>query len=80
MVLRSKETVRDVLGKAARLKGSETFRVVFIAPDRTLEERVERRKLVATLRERRELEPEKVWSIKRGSVVGTVKSEINSDV
>ena len=80
VVLRSKETVRDILGKAARLKRSETFRAVFIAPDRTLDERVERRKLVAKLREKRELEPEKVWSIRRGSVVGTVKSEINSDV
>ena len=41
VVLRSKEIVRDVLGKAARLKGSEAFQAVFIAPDRTLEERGE---------------------------------------
>eukprot|EP00116_Pleurobrachia_bachei_P015657 sb/3475919/ len=78
VVLRSRESVRDLLGKAARLKESEIYRAVFIAPDRTLEERVERRSLVAKLRERREVEPEKLWSIRRGSIVETAKTENNT--
>ena len=80
VVLRSKESVRGILGKASRLKESGTFRSVYVAPDRTLEERVERRTLVASLRKRRRSEPEKVWAIRQGSVVGTEKSESDSDV
>ena len=75
VVLRSGESVRGILGKASRLKESGTFRSVYVAPDRTLEERVERRTLVANLKERRKSEPEKVWVIRQGSVVGTEKTE-----
>ena len=57
------------MGKSARLKDSDVYQSVYIAPDLTIEERAERRELVARLREKRELEPEKVWRIKRGSIV-----------
>ena len=39
---------------------------MYLAPDGTLEEKVERRTLVANLREKRESEPEKVWVIRQG--------------
>lgn len=69
VVLRNREAARTVLRKSAQLKDSEFYQTVYIAPDRTIEERTERRALVARLRERRELEPEKVWRIRRDSVV-----------
>ena len=69
VVLRNREAARTVLRKSAQLKDSESYQTVYIAPDRTIEERTERRALVARLRERRELEPEKVWRIRRDSVV-----------
>eukprot|EP00116_Pleurobrachia_bachei_P013608 sb/3473870/ len=69
VVLRSRETARTILAKSAQLRDSETFQSVYISPDRTVEERTERRDLVAKLREKRELEPEKVFRIRRGSVV-----------
>ena len=69
VVLRSRETARTILGKSAQLKDSVDFKSVFISPDRTEEERTERRDLVARLREKRKQEPEKVFRIRRGSIV-----------
>ena len=69
VVLRSRETARTILGKSAQLKDSDSFQSVFISPDRTVEERTERRDLVARLKEKRGQEPEKIFRIRRGSVV-----------
>ena len=69
VVLRSRETARTILGKSARLKDSDNYKTVFISPDRTLEERLERRELVAKLKEKKESEPDKSWKIRNGSVV-----------
>ena len=69
VVLRSREVVRTILGKSAQLKDSEDYREVYIAPDRTFEERSERRELVSKLKEKREQEPEKGWKIKGNSIV-----------
>ena len=69
VVLRSKETVGAILGKSARLKDSDQYQTVFISPDRSVEERKERRELVARLKERRKSEPNKVWKVRRGSIV-----------
>ena len=74
VVLRNREIARTVLGKSAMLKDSDQYKSVFIAPDRSVEERTERRELVTKLRERREKEPDKVWRIRRGSIV-LVESE-----
>ena len=69
VVLRSREIVRTILGKSVQLKDSEDYREVYIAPDRTFAERVERRELVLKLKERREQEPEKDWRIKGNSII-----------
>ena len=71
VVMRNREAARTVLGKSAQLKDSDSYQTVYIAPDRTVEERAERRVLVTRLRERRESEPEKIWRIRRGSVVAS---------
>ena len=76
VVLRNREIARTILGKSATLKDSDQYESVFVAPDRSVEERTERRVLVARLREKREKEPDKVWRIRRGSIVdSTVESE-----
>ena len=75
VVMRTRETARTILGKSARLKDSGEYGTVYIAPDRTLEERVERRELVTKLKEKRENEPNKAWKIRRGVVVEVVESE-----
>ena len=67
--MRTREAARTVLGKSTQLKESDLYQTVYIAPDRTFEERTERRILVARLRERREHEPEKAWRIRRCSIV-----------
>ena len=69
VVMRTREAARTILGKSARLKDSDLYQRVYIAPDRTFEERSERRALVARLRQMRDHEPEKVWRIRRGSIV-----------
>ena len=73
VVLRTREVARTILGKSVQLKDSEVYQRVFIAPDRTFEERAERRELVSKLKERKELEPEKAWRIRGNSVVETEK-------
>ena len=67
--MRTREAARTVLGKSTQLKESDLYQTVYIAPDRTFEERTERRILVARLRERREHEPEKAWRIRKSSIV-----------
>ena len=69
VVLRNREVARTILGKSATLKDSDQYQSVFVAPDRSVEERTERRELVAKLREKRDNEPDKVWRIRRGSIV-----------
>ena len=51
VVLRSKTAQMSVLSKKSRLKGTDKFRKVFISPDRTVEERKERKKLVVELKD-----------------------------
>ena len=75
VMMRTREAARTVLGKSAQLKDSDSYETVYIAPDRTVEERAERRVLVARLRERRKSEPEKIWRIRRGLVVASETEE-----
>ena len=47
---------------------SEETKRVFIAPDRSKEERVERKKLVDFIKEKRKSDPERYYYISAGSV------------
>ena len=69
VVPRNREIARTILGKSATLKDSDQYQSVFVGPDRSVEERTERRELVTQMRERREKDPDKVWRIRRGSIV-----------
>lgn len=68
VVLHTREMVRSILAKSNRLKEVDGFSRVYLCPDRTVEQRAERRKLVATLVERRAAEPGKSFVIRKGTV------------
>ena len=64
----TREMVRSVLAKSAKLKEVEGYSRVYLSPDRTLEQRQEMKKLLGVLSERREKFPEKKFGIRRGVV------------
>ena len=61
--------VIQILRAARKLKNSEHYQHVFIAPDRTVEERKCRRELVALLNQKRQEETDKRHFIRNGKVV-----------
>ena len=67
--VRNQDTVYQILRKATTLRNLEDCRKVFISPDRTLEERVSRRKLVDQLREKRVADPNNNYVIRKGEIV-----------
>ena len=64
----TREMVRCVLAKSANLKEVEGYSRVYLSPDRTLEQRKERKKLLGVLSGKRDLYPEKKFGIRRGVV------------
>ena len=64
----SREMVRCVLAKSANLRQVEGYSRVYLCPDRTLEQRQERKRLLGVLSEKRETCPEKRFVIRRGAV------------
>ena len=64
----SREMVRCVLAKSAKLKKVEGYSQVYLSPDRTLEQRQEMKRLLGVMREKKELYPEKKFGIRRGVV------------
>ena len=73
VVLDSSNTLTDLLRKSKELK-TTTFKNVYLTPDRTLEQRVEHRKLVAELREKAREMPNKHHFIRNGTVCSQAKS------
>jgi hypothetical protein len=65
----SSDTVYQILKKAKVLKDTEGCQGVFISPDRTVEERVSRQKLVEELKQSRAADPNKHFIIRKGEVV-----------
>ena len=64
----TREMVRCVLAKSAKLKEVEGYSRVYLSPDRTVEQRQERKRLLGVLSEKRESYPEKRFAIRRGEV------------
>ena len=52
VVLRSRDAQMSILSKKSLLKGNDKFGKVFLSPDRTVEERRERKQLVSELKEK----------------------------
>ena len=63
-----KDDAQAIIRGAKNLRTSEKYKKVFIAPNRTSEERIKRRKLVQLLREKKTKEPEKHHFIYRDAV------------
>ena len=68
IVMKSAAVAREVVAKASKLRESDKFRGVFISPDRTMEQRIAQRDLVAELKRRRVDEPNKKHYIHAGKV------------
>ena len=58
-----------VLRKAKLLKDVEGYKSVYISPNRTVEERISRQKLVSELKKKRSEDPNSNYFIHRGEVV-----------
>ena len=69
--LHSRETLISLLRKARELKTTTAYSKVFLEPDRTLEQRVERKRTLKTLSELRKSHPEGRYVI-RGGVIQCV--------
>jgi len=63
--------VFQILRMARKLKDSEQYNRVFLAPDRSVEERRIRRETVVDLRKKRQEEPGKVHFIRGGKVISS---------
>ena len=68
--MKRKENVLDVLGRSRKLKDSERYSSVFLAPDRTRDERSSHKKLVEELKRKRTEFPDSVFFI-RGNQICT---------
>ena len=64
----SSTIVQQILKKSSKLSGTEKFKRVFLAPDRTAEERAHRKELVLELKKRAEVEKDKKLFIRGGKI------------
>lgn len=67
--VRNSEQVHNILRKAKLLKDVEGYKSVYISPNRTVEERISRQKLVSELKKKRSEDPNSNYFIHRGEVV-----------
>ena len=66
--LRNSDIVHGLLSKAKQLKETTAYKKVFIAPDRSPEERIKHRKLVTEMREQARENPNQYYFIYAGSI------------
>ena len=66
--LRNSETVHQILLKAKNLRKSTAHRKVYVAPDRSPEERAKHRKLVAEMKRRASEDPDMYYYILSGEI------------
>ena len=59
----SSSIVQQILKKSSKLNGTEKYKRVFLAPDRTAEERFQQKELVVELKRTTEVEKDKKLSI-----------------
>ena len=66
--LASSDSLLVLLRKAKDLKKSQTFSKVFLGPDRTVEERAERRRTLETLQKLRKENPSRQYVLRKGVI------------
>ena len=74
--LASQEHVTQVLRKSRMLRTKTGFQSIYICPDRSVEERRAFKKLLEELKQRRNTEPDKVFSIKNNKIVGFPRDSV----
>ena len=72
--LSGSDHVRRVLSKARKLREVEGYDSVYISPDRSAEQRAAFRKLVLEVKQKRELEPQRVHVIRNNKIVSSEKN------
>lgn len=73
--LRTPDTVMEILASAKKMKGDMKFGSIFLAPDRTFEERATHKQLVGEMKQKRGEEPGKYFYIKRGKVCSVERTD-----
>jgi hypothetical protein len=68
VTLQSRDSLLALLRKACELRKSSSYSRVYIEPDRSFEERVERRKSIKTLNELRHDHPERKYILRKGVI------------
>ena len=66
--LESRDSLLVLLKKASKLRSSENYNRVYLEPDRSYDERVERRRAVKTLNELRKAHPERKFVLRKGVI------------
>ena len=66
--VQNSSTVYQILRSAKKLKETESYKNIYLCPDRTIEERNNRRKLVEQLKQQRLNEPNKQYYIRKGEI------------
>ena len=66
--LASRDSLLALLRKAKDLKQSQSFSNVFLGPDRSVEERAERRRTIETLHKLRAENPSRQYVLRRGII------------
>ena len=69
VTLPSSSIVQQLLSSSWKLRQSDSYKNVFLSPDRTDKERAEHRELVSKLKEKSAAEPNKKHFIKAGEIV-----------
>ena len=78
VTLESRDSVLTLLRKARQLRSSEIYSRVYLCPDRTIEERRERRENLQTLEKLRRDNPERQFELKRGVIQFLCNGPTNS--
>ena len=71
VTLSSSTIVQQILKKSSKLSRTDKFKTVYLAPDRTAEERAQHKELVVELKKRTEAEKDKKLFIKGGKICST---------
>ena len=75
VTLGNSTVANQIMRRSAKLKQSENFSEVFISPDRSLKQRVERRELVEELKNKVSDDPSKHYFIRNGKIGSSDKSD-----
>ena len=78
VILKSAHDARQILQNAKKLKKCDKRRSVYLAPDRTREEREEHSKLVSEMKKMIEKDPNKYFYIRNSKICSTDRRNIGS--